>query len=501
MISILNRLTCIADNLPENQPALTDGISSLSYKTLVERIEQVSRWLQKSGIQSLALYGDNSIDWVVTDLACQQANVVCIPLPTFFSVKQIRRCLEAGGIRTVLNQPDSKFQRVDLPIQAQISLADIGIASGFELLTLSAKKTAELPDKTRKVTFTSGSTGAPKGVCLSTNQQWRVAESLANTIGINQPRHLCLLPLSTLLENIAGIYTPLLSGGTILLPGDAERGMSGSSSINVSALLQCIDKTSPTTMILIPQLLTALTAACQQGWQPPASLQFVAVGGGRVSPESIRLARQYGLPVFQGYGLSECGSVVALNTADRNSNDAVGAALPHCSVTIENSEIVVSGASHLGYLGEPDSWYPDKVYTGDKGEFVNGLLHVNGRLKNLLITSFGRNVSPEWVESELMSQPLLSHCMIVGDARPYLTALISAPAQIADATIEAWVQHTNEKLPDYAKVACWIRVNGGQLQPYTTANGRLKRQCVENKFSALLDECYEQAPLLSQQNQ
>jgi len=367
--------------------------------------------------------------------------------------------------------------------------------------SLTMEACQNTPNGTQKITFTSGSTGNPKGVCLSVDHQWRVAQSLADTIGINYPKHLCLLPLSTLLENIAGVYAPLLSGGEIVIPSDRERGMLGSSQLDSKTLLDCIVSTQPTTIILVPQLLTLLVHACMQGWQAPESLQFVAVGGGKVAPQLIQQARDFGLPVYQGYGLSECGSVVALNTASCENVDTVGQVLPHCHVALEKGEIVVSGAVHLGYLDDTKSWYPEKVYSGDIGSMDDGFLSIDGRSKNILITSYGRNISPEWVESELLSMPILSHCVVLGDGRPKLIALVSAASSVSDSDIDRWVSMANQQLPDYARVSDWIRLSDQDFHSYLTANGRPQREKIQQAFSEQVEQVYQNETQFDQMNE
>lgn len=318
---------------------------------------------------------------------------------------------------------------------------------------------------------------------------------MADAIAIAHPKHLCLLPLSTLLENIAGVYSPLLCGGTVVIPTDAQRGMLGSSNLDSPRLLQCIAEVKPHSMILIPQLLRLLVAACQQGWQAPPSLKFVAVGGGRVDPQLLNNARQLGLPVYEGYGLSECGSVVALNTPTTSYIGAAGKILPHCQVRIEKQEVVVSGACHLGYAGDADSWYPNEVYTGDLGHCDADWLFIDGRRKHLLISSFGRNISPEWVESVLMSEPLLNQCVVVGDDKPYLCALLSTSSIVQDQQIADWIKTANSQLPDYAQIRQWLRLNDKQLLPYMTANGRLQRARLLQAFETQIDTLYQSNPM------
>jgi long-subunit acyl-CoA synthetase (AMP-forming) len=393
---------------------------------------------------------------------------------------------------------------------------------------------------TQKITFTSGSTGQPKGVCLSAATQWQVAQSLIAAVSpwlqprehahetSPLPRHLCLLPLPTLLENIAGVYAPLFAGGEVWVASAPLRGFEGSRLTDPARLLRLISAVAPKSLILVPELLQFLVHACRQGWQAPSSLQFIAVGGARVAPDLLLMAQQCGLPVFQGYGLSECGSVVALSnynalaanhlskTADgQHLLDSVGKVLPHTQVEIRDGEIYVKSA-FLGYLGDPaatqaaatDGW----VATGDLG-FVDadGYLFVQGRRKNLLISSFGRNIHPEWVEGELLKSGLIHQAMVVGDGQPYCAALIvvnpavlsqlalASGVDAADETaqellIQGWIDKVNQQLPDYAQVRRWHRV---QL-PFSTHdqtltdNHRPRRAQIMMREQAALQRLYDE---------
>jgi len=494
MTGIVKRLEFIAQIVSPDQIALTDETDELSYNELIHRVKEESQWLAGLNVKVVALQGQNSIDWVILDLACQEADIVCVPLPTFFSVNQIKHCLSQAGVDLIL----SDQKNFDASMIEDLNLTSLEVRFSLHAWRIPDVTLGAFPKETQKITFTSGSTGSPKGVCLSAKHQWQVAQALADAIEVRNPRHLCLLPLSTLLENIAGVYTPLLCGGCVVIVNDEMRGLSGSSGLDMDRLLACVERIQPETMILIPQLLTVLVAACKRGWQPPASLKFVAVGGAKVSPDLISIAHQYGIPVYQGYGLSECGSVVALNTPKEQHIDSVGRVLSHCTVSIENSEIIVTEPCHLGCLGEPDSWHPKSVRTGDIGSLENGWLKIEGRQKNILITSFGRNVSPEWVESELMSMPLLSHCLVVGDDKPHLGALVSAPDAITDTDINVWVQQANDRLPDYARVLVWRRIDESALSVYVTANGRLQRTYVEKAFKNQIEKLYSADSILAE---
>lgn len=465
----------------ENAVALRQGQRMLHYGGLSAAVEAIAEWLRGTGCKVVALRAENSIDWVLVDLACQVAELVCLPLPDFFSGAQTEHCLRTTGAELLLTDAEA----------AREGAIPVPVVTGIQAVPLRSEALPALPVGTQKITFTSGSTGEPKGVCLDTRLQWQVARSLSETVDAATRSHLCILPLPTLLENVAGIYASLLRGGEIILPDAASRGLSGSSGLDLPALLRCIETERPNSMIFLPQLLRALLAACERGWRPPSSLRFVAVGGARVAPELIVQARGKGLPVYEGYGLSECGSVVALNTPGRDHPGAVGRILPHCQVGIEDGEIIVSGACHLGYVGDPRSWYPRSISTGDLGSLDGrGFLQVNGRSKNVLISSYGRNISPEWIESELCALPLLTHCVVIGDGRPFLSALLGCPDDVEDAAIQRAVDNVNHRLPDYARVRAWLRLDGGTWTTLLTANGRPRRGDIERSMAAAVEQLY-----------
>ena len=436
---------------------LQSGAKSLSRSELLLAVDGLAKQLRSLNVESVALYADNGIDWILIDLACQALGIRVVPVPLFFSTAQIKHTIASSGATALV----SDQQNIEYLIGARAGQAFCGMTS---LYTLEESESADLPEGTQKITFTSGTTGSPKGVCLSAEQQVAVATAIAAVASDGNPKHLCVLPLSTLLENLAGVYAPLLSGGSVTAPSLADVGLAGSSGLDIKQFLHCITEHQPNTMILVPEILNALTEATECGWRPPSSLHFVAVGGGKVSPELLRRARAAGLPANEGYGLSECASVVTLNVPGADHIGSVGRPLPHVSIEIEQDEIVVRGSQFLGYAGQPDSWNAACVRTGDLGHIdEDGFVFVSGRAKNQLISSFGRNISPEWVESELLAGPLLQQAVVIGDARPYCVALVEPRnAATTDADIDTWIRSANQKLPDYARVVDWHRVTAPQ---------------------------------------
>jgi long-subunit acyl-CoA synthetase (AMP-forming) len=237
-----------------------------------------------------------------------------------------------------------------------------------------------------------------------------------------------------------------------------------------------------------------MTLAAEAGWPVPSSLQFVAVGGGKVASDLLRRARATGIPAYEGYGLSECSSVVCLNAPGADRVGAAGLPLSHVAVSIEDDEIVVRGSSFLGYVNQPDTWGTDEVRTGDIGHIdADGFVHVSGRRKHQLITSFGRNLSPEWVESELLAGLILDQAVVLGDDRPFCVALVAPRDTLcSDADIASWINTVNLRLPDYARIGDWFRLPRalGVNDDLLTENGRLKRAEIEQTYRHVIDDMY-----------
>ena len=312
---------------------------------------------------------------------------------------------------------------------------------------------------------------------------------------------MCTLPLATLLENIAGVYLPLFKGGTVILKTQRELGIGGSSGLDIDTWTKALAQSEAESLILTPELLKALVHLVRTQQLTLNTLRFVAVGGGKVSPELLAQAVDLGIPVYEGYGLSECGSVVALNRPSASKPGTVGKPLSHVNVTIANDgEIMVSGNAYSGYLGELVSIKntastQNTVATGDLGYFDDdGFLVVSGRKKNLIISSFGRNISPEWIEAKLCATPLIAQAILVGDGQPFNVAIITPAAEaITNSMIDDLLQNINSSLPDYAQVKHWIKTSTpfSTANNQLTANGRLRRDTVLQTYRKELLKVYE----------
>jgi len=480
---------------PDERPALEDGNGRLTYRELRVSLTDEGAWLAAQGGDRFALLADNGLPWAVTDLALHVLGRLSVPLPGCFTDAQLLHALEDAGVDSVLADCPDRLRDLLRGWHIEGRSPRTGLTLFRRVITAAARPF--VPAGTIKVTYTSGSTAAPKGVCLSAAHLEGLARSLAAaTMPLGIRRHLCLLPLATLLENVAGVYAPLLAGATCLLPSALTTGMSYSGP-DTRKLLAAVSAAHPQSMILVPELLQLLTLAAERGWPVPRSLKFIAVGGASVSVSLLERAAAVGLPVYEGYGLSECASVVCLNTPGSHRPGSVGRPLPHAGVQLtDGGEIVVSGSTMLGYLGDeprpPVGTWP----TGDLGEIdSDGYVYVRGRVRNVFITSFGRNVAPEWVERELVQRLPQRPVMVFGEARPYAVALVSGVQDDAEvATVERVIAAANAGLPDYARVRRWARI----AEPFNfangllTANGRPRRTAIVERHHALLDALYRE---------
>ncbi len=469
----------------DSQQAITAG-------ELLTCCNRLANELISRNIKVLALHGDNSVNWLLIDLACQRASVCLIPLPTFFSAEQLQYVFRSLSIDAILcEQPDLFLLLLN---NENITRNSISVEN-YHLLRIETQcHDTQLPEQTQKITFTSGSTGQPKGVCLSSAQLILQAQGLSKAIQLNNQRHLCLLPLTTLLENVAGLYMTLLSGGEVIVPSLSDIGFSGSSSLDENKFIRIISKYKPNTIILTPQLLKILVLAIKKSWKPPSSLQFIAVGGALVSCNLLAQAHDLGLPVYEGYGLSECASVVSVNTFNHSNDGSCGKPLPHLTIEFEDGEIIVSGNTMLGYVGKPESWGRQRIHTGDLGHLDGkGYLFVDGRKNHMLVSSFGRNINPEWVESEFLAHESIAECVVFGEAQPYCVALISPRCSSqSDDALQEIIDTKNDFLPDYARIKKWRRLPQSlrAQQSLMTENGRPKRRAIADYYAKMINSLY-----------
>lgn len=472
--------------------ALVGPTGSMTYGRLADAVVALTLALppKRTARDSLvAVLGDNTPGWAVADLALMNAGYCSLPLPPFFTDGQLQHALDSSGAGWVLTADTDRIVGLRETTGTPHPLNIAG--ETWWLIEMPGTSTIDRPAGTAKITFTSGSTGQPKGVCLSAEAMLQVAQSLAEATGLHSDdRHLCVLPLSTLLENIAGLYAPLLRGASTLLPGLAAVGVQGAASFDPSRCLEMLGRTRATSLITVPALLQALMATSPADDPRRRTLRFVALGGAVVAPTTIAMAHRLGWPVQVGYGLSECASVLCLNTDAAHRVGSVGRPLPHVSLRIDDAGVIhARGSAFLGYLGHPQP-VTDWVDTGDIGRIdADGFVYIEGRRKNLFITAYGRNVSPEWVEAALQAEAPLLQAVADGEGRRFNVAVLTALPESRPEAIRAAVDRANAHLPDYARIQAWIVADApfSHTNGLATTTGKPQRTAVLSRFADQLD--------------
>ncbi len=329
------------------------------------------------------------------------------------------------------------------------------------------------PDDTATIVYTSGTTGEPKGVVLSHGNIASNALAIASRFGVNsEDSFLSFLPLCHMLEKTCGYYAMLFSGVTIAYAGD------------LTTIVDDVQTIKPTILIIVPRIVEKIYEAVEKkvlesslvrrrmvygavrtlnkranieyrGGKVPVILRiqssladrFVAakfrmIAGGRVrllvsggAPLDKGLAKTLlvlGFNILEGYGLTEASPVVASALLEDNRLGTVGRPLDGVELRIgDDEEILVKGPNVMqGYFKKPeetakvidsDGW----LHTGDQGRFDDhDNLIITGRIKELIVTSYGKNVAPVPIEAEITKSPYIDQVLLYGDNRKYITALV-----------------------------------------------------------------------------
>jgi long-chain acyl-CoA synthetase len=404
--------------------------------------------------------------------------------------------------------------------------------------------------------YTSGTLGRPKGVMLSHANLLANAQAvLAAVAGYREDLYLSFLPLSHAFERTVGYYVPMMAGSTVAYARSVQR------------LPEDLAAIRPTVLVSVPRIYERayariagdlaerrlarafFDATVALGWRRfegrpgvaatlawPLARRLVAKrildrlggrvrvavsGGAPLAPELARVFIGLGLPLLQGYGLTEAAPVVAANRLEDNAPDSVGRALPGVELRLgADDELLVRGASvMLGYWRQPeatraaidaDGW----LHTGDKARIEDGRVHIVGRLKEILVLSTAEKVPPADLELAITEDPHFEQAMVVGEGLPYLAALVvlsrdrwpglahaagvdprdpgalSAPAVVSAAL--ARIERQLARFPSYARVRrAWLT-----LEPWTIEAGlitptlKLKRAELAQRFAGETAQLY-----------
>jgi long-subunit acyl-CoA synthetase (AMP-forming) len=495
-MKLFERLARHAAETPD-ATAIEGGVSHLSYAALQSGLQELMTRLKALRIATLAIDLDNGPAWALVDLAALACGITLVPIPPFFSPAQRRHALRQAGVEMVVTDSAERLQQC-LPELAQAERTQLPVVGQTFTCLLTGLSKRQLPAGVVKITYTSGTTAEPKGVLLSWAQMEQVVCALGASVAVTaDDHHVALTPLAVLLENIAGLYVPLWAGASVALPSLSETGLLGASGLDAPRMMRTLTERGATSAIFSPQMLQGAVSCLQAGIPIPERLRFVAVGGAAVSKRLLERAAELGFPVYEGYGLSEFASVVCLNRLHAQRLGSVGKPLGHIDLKIaEDGEVLIRGNQFIGYLGEPaaeseDGWW----HSGDIGYLDDdGFLYLQGRRRHIFITAFGRNVSPEWVERELVLEPAILQAAVFGEARPWNCGVI-LPAPDADTSdVEAAITRVNALLPDYARIKRWLPADApfGLQNGQLSGTGRLRREAIFQYYREHINALYRE---------
>ncbi|MEV5707185.1 AMP-dependent synthetase/ligase [Actinoallomurus sp. NPDC052274] len=555
-----------------------DG-STWTWRRLSDRVLAVASGLRALGLRRgdrmLIDMSSRPEHWVVDFAAAELGAVPCTTYATL-SPEQIRHIARHSAATVVVLEGAAELDRWKSALAAMPWLKAVVVLDGArDHLTPYAELAATPPaaddfervepDDPVAMIYTSGTTGDPKGVVLShRNVLYQCAAQQLMQPGPLHPRQVAYLPLAHVAERVLGMYLPVYTAGHVTICQDAGRlpetlravrphGFFGVPRVwekfaaGVQHQLSGLDEGTRGVIERARELAGEVYRIRADGGDVPGELarahaeadrtvlgplrerlglaEAIRTGSGSapISAEALEFFGGLGLTITEVWGLSETTGAATTTYPDRYRPGTVGLPLPGMEVRLAaDGEVEVRGPLvFLGYL-RPDGRIESPVdsdgwlATGDLGAFdADGMLRITGRKKELIITSSGKNIAPSVAESLLCGHPLIGHAVLIGDRRPYVTALLVLDEEAAPAWAEARglatmdlatlaadplirrelaaaVQRANGVLsrPEQIKA---FRVLGDPWGPDSgelTPTLKLKRRVIEERYAAEIDELY-----------
>lgn len=519
--------------------------------TVEEVAELVRRWqaaFRRDGYVTgdrVAICVRNGVNWVAIDIAALGMGLVVVPLYVDDNADNVAWCVGNADARLLVvenSRINAALAKCADPAQPLPPLVVLRPDDGESLATpatflpeAAAELTVtELADDTlATICFTSGTSGRPKGVMLSHGNIIANVGQCAQT-GMARPEDLFLsiLPLSHMFERTGGYYLPLSLGAKVAfargvaqiaddlaaqaptvifaVPRIFERfrvridASLAESPAKKKLFDACVDRGfrvatgngSMLDRVLVPGLrkLVARPVLARLGGR----LRLAVVGGAALDPSLARTFIGLGLPMLQGYGMTEASPVISVNRDDDNVPESVGAPLPGIEIRLgEGGELLARGKNVMqGYWKNPeatrasftdDGW----LRTGDLAEIKDGKIYIRGRAKDILVLSNGEKLPPQDAEFAILHDPVFEQVMLVGEGRPYVVLL--AVTQETDEKM--LIRRANDRLKAFPR---WTRVRRVVMQkePWSVDNGlltptlKLKRPILLKRLAAQIDAAY-----------
>lgn len=517
---------------------------------------------------TVGLIGPSGPNWLMADLGIQKLRAVTVPMFVQLSPEVFRFEIKDAKIEHLILIGDEAAQALDCPelefksliliqCKKEVAFSNTVVFKGLqdEQAPLDNAVSAPEPDDLATIIYTSGSTGMPKGVELThRNLSSQICSCFVRfKLDASKDIVLSCLPLAHIFERMI-MYFYICNGLNIYFVRDTNE------------LGEDMKTVRPTIMTIVPRILEKVHAKIKEkienssgikkalgGWafrlaesnEDTATTKPLAwkianrlvyknmkqAFGGRLDKAisggaalDVNLNHFYvniGVPVYQGYGLTETAPVLACNFPGNNEPGTVGLPFPGVEVRIsEEGEIIARGPNIMkGYHNRSDAtsetirdgW----LHTGDKGTFNEaGRLRITGRIKELFKTSVGKYVSPVPIEQSLNRHPLIDMSMVIAEGRKFVSCLLfpdalkvtefgqnhHLPDDIKSITeheqftreIDRLIASINENLNDWEKIQKYrcvtdtVSIQGGELTPTM----KIKRHNISEKYKLLIDDIY-----------
>ena len=493
---------------------------------------------------AVTLFSATRFEWGVLDFALAAIGAVNVPVYDTDSAAQAERIINDSGVKLAVTDNRERYDRLDsindrCPGLQRILMMDgnaLGALEGLGVSVSDEELEARIADThaddLATIVYTSGSTGAPKGVELTHRNFLSVVragyECLGEVLCDNHPRLLLFLPLAHCFAR----YIQYCSIGS-------DDGVVGYLP-DTKSLLPDLRSFKPTYLLGVPRVfekvynaasrkagtgfrgrIFAQAAQCAREWSRTEqdggkhsasqrarhamfetsvyravrgalgpNIRYVACGGAPLSADLAHFFAGIGLPMIQGYGMTETAAPFTVTRVNDNKIGTVGQPAPGSSVRIaDDGEVQVRGANVFrGYHNLPektaetftaDGW----LKTGDLGSLdEDGRLMITGRKKDIIITAGGKNVSPIPMEEEIAKCPIVEHAVVVGDGRPFIGALVTLDPEGLASWLPTIGQPADSSLADAAALP-QVRE---EIQPFVDrANATVSRAESVRKFVVL----------------
>jgi long-chain acyl-CoA synthetase len=464
--------------------------------TWADMAAQVKRWqiaisdLNPDKGDRIAIHIPNGIHWVACDQACLRLGLVVVPLYVDDRPDNASYVLEHSGASVLVTKSLDMWRQIEQCDETLPRLKTVVVVTATEPLPQNVyflnewlprvgahlERGLSDPGDLASIVYTSGTTGRPKGVMLSHRNMLSNAYASLRSVPV-RPDDVALsfLPLSHTFERTIGYYVGIMAGCRAVY------------NRSIRFIVEDLQIHQPTTLISVPRVFERFYSRMMQsissssklkkillektlelGWRKfqyeqkvtnwfpslllwplldkfvaskvreltGGRLRFAIIGGAPLSYDVAKFFASIGIPLIQGYGLTESSPVISVNTEAGNRLDTIGLPLRGVEVCIgDDDELLARGGNiMLGYWQNEeatagtmtdDGW----LKTGDKACFDDGYLKIIGRLKDILVLANGEKVPPADMEQALVSNSLVSQVMIVGEGKPYLSALLVLESQ------------------------------------------------------------------------